>query len=94
MTAVVVRGDARRLPLPDASVDLIVTSPPFYALRSYTDGGEHYADQIGAEATPQEYLEALWECTAEWIRARALGVAKPPPVPPGQGSLFDDMEAV
>jgi tRNA G10 N-methylase Trm11 len=25
---IVLRGDARRLPLPDASVDLIVTSPP------------------------------------------------------------------
>jgi tRNA G10 N-methylase Trm11 len=29
VTAVVLRGDARRLPLPDASVDLIVTSPPY-----------------------------------------------------------------
>lgn len=26
--SVVIRGDARHLPLPDASVDLIVTSPP------------------------------------------------------------------
>src|SRR5215475_5809843 len=37
MTAAVLRGDARRLPLPDASVDLIVTSPPYFGLRSYTD---------------------------------------------------------
>jgi DNA modification methylase len=37
MTAVVLRADARRLPLPDASVDLIVTSPPYFGLRSYTD---------------------------------------------------------
>lgn len=37
--AVILRGDARALPLPDASVDLICTSPPYFALRSYTDGG-------------------------------------------------------
>jgi DNA modification methylase len=40
MTATVIRGDARNLPLPDASVDLIVTSPPYWALRSYTDTPE------------------------------------------------------
>ena len=32
-----VRGDARRLPLPDGSVDLIVTSPP-YAVVAYLAG--------------------------------------------------------
>jgi DNA modification methylase len=37
VTAVVIRGDARCLPLPDGCVDLIVTSPPFWQLRSYTD---------------------------------------------------------
>lgn len=77
MTAVVIRGDAAHLPLPDNSVDLIVTSPPYFGLRSYTDGGEHYAGQIGAEPTPQEFLEALWTCTAEWMR-----VLKP------SGSMF------
>ena len=35
--AVVLRGDARRLPLPDASVDLICCSPPYFGLRSYVD---------------------------------------------------------
>jgi len=39
VTALVLRGDARRLPLPDESVDLICTSPPYYGLRSYTDEG-------------------------------------------------------
>jgi DNA modification methylase len=77
MTAVVLRGDARRLPLPDASADLIVTSPPYFGLRSYTDAGEHYDGQIGSEATPAEWLAALVECTAEWVR-----VLKP------SGSLF------
>ena len=68
MTAIVLRGDARNLPLPDASVDLIVTSPPYFGLRSYTDAGEHYAGQIGSESTPAKYVAALLECTREWMR--------------------------
>ncbi len=69
----VMRADARRLPLADGSVDLVVTSPPYFALRSYTDSGEHYDGQIGAETTPQAYLEALWESTAEWARVLKPG---------------------
>lgn len=68
MTATIIRGDARRLPLPDGSVDLIVTSPPYFGLRSYQDGGEHYGGQIGAEPTPAAYVAALLECTREWMR--------------------------
>lgn len=68
MTALVLRADARCLPLPAASVDLIVTSPPYFALRSYTDGGEHYAGQVGDEGTPAAFLASLWDCTAEWLR--------------------------
>ncbi|MFF5261318.1 DNA-methyltransferase [Actinomadura viridis] len=68
MSASIIRADARRLPLPDESVDLIVTSPPYWGLRSYTDGGRHYDGQIGAEPTPGEYVDALIECTREWMR--------------------------
>jgi DNA modification methylase len=68
VSALVVRGDARALPLPDASVDLVVTSPPFYQLRSYSDGGQHYEGQIGSEPTPGEYIAALVDCTREWMR--------------------------
>ncbi len=63
-----VRADAVSIPLADESVDLIITSPPYFALRSYTDGGEHYDGQIGSEATPQAFLEALWAVTAECRR--------------------------
>lgn len=63
-----IRGNARSLPLPDESVDLIVTSPPYFGLRSYRDAGEHYDGQIGSEGHPQEWLEALWACMAEWWR--------------------------
>lgn len=62
------RGDAANLALPDNSVDLIVTSPPYFGLRSYKDGGEHYAGQVGAEATPAEFVAALVACTREWVR--------------------------
>lgn len=65
---VVVQGDARALPLPDASVDLIVTSPPYWGLRSYTDNDAPLDGQIGAEPTPQAYLESLIDCTAEMVR--------------------------
>lgn len=66
--AALMRADAGALPLADASVDLIVTSPPYWALRSYTDGGEHYDGQIGAEPTPAAYVDSLIECTREWMR--------------------------
>jgi len=68
VTAIVMQGDARALQLPDASVDLVVTSPPYFGQRSYTDGGEHYDGQIGAEPTPAAYIDALIGCTREWMR--------------------------
>lgn len=67
-TAEIIRGDARHLPLADDSVDLIVTSPPYFGLRSYTDAGEHYDGQIGSEPTPAEFLDALVEVTRECMR--------------------------
>jgi len=63
-----VRADSIAIPLADNSVDLIVTSPPYFALRSYTDGGEHYDGQIGSEPTPQDFLGALWAVTRECRR--------------------------
>ena len=77
MSYQLIRGDATSLPLADDSVDAVITSPPYYSLRSYTDGGEHYDGQIGSEATPQAFLEALWAVTAECRR-----VLKP------SGSMF------
>jgi hypothetical protein len=62
--ASVVRADARRIPLADATVDLIVTSPPFYALRSYGAG----EGEVGSEPTPAAFLQTLWAATAEMAR--------------------------
>lgn len=77
MSVVILRGDAASLPLADGSVDLIVTSPPYWALRDYRDGSESLKGQIGNEETWQEYLGSLLECTREWVR-----VLKP------EGSIF------
>jgi len=68
MTAIIVRGDALALPLPDESVDLICTSPPYWSLRSYTDGGEHFEGQLGSEPTPAEFVESLVAATREMVR--------------------------
>lgn len=105
MTATLLRANTRALPLAADSVDLIVTSPPYFALRSYTDGGDHYAGQLGSEATPAEYVAALIECTREWMRVLKptgsiwvnLGdkYAGSPSVPAGSSSqTFDGRESV
>jgi len=64
----IIRGNALALPLADDSVDLVVTSPPYFGLRSYQDGGEHYSGQIGDEPTPAEFVDALIAATAEMAR--------------------------
>ena len=61
-------GDALALPLDDNTVDLVVTSPPYFGLRSYQDGGGHYDGQIGAEPTPAEFVDALIAATREMVR--------------------------
>lgn len=80
MKAVVLRGDAAKIPLADNSVDLVLTSPPFYKLRSYTDSGEHYQGQLGSEEDPKDFIAALLACTREWMR-----VLKP------SGSIFVEL---
>jgi DNA modification methylase len=57
--AFILRADATALPIADDSIDLVVTSPPYFQLRSYTDGGEAYDGQLGSEPTPREFIESL-----------------------------------
>lgn len=48
--------------MPASSVDLVMCSPPFLALRSYLPADHpDKAAEIGSEATPAEYLDALLE---------------------------------
>lgn len=57
MNITTLHGDCRALlpTLPLESVQAIVTSPPYWRLRKYTDDPR----EIGQEATPAEYVEAL-----------------------------------
>ena len=53
----ILQGDNREIlkSLPDDSIDMVVTSPPYYALRNYKAGEK----EIGREPTPFEYVAAL-----------------------------------
>lgn len=53
--------------LAQSSVDCVVTSPPYFGLRNY----EGNPDQIGAEASPAEYVAALVAVFAEVHRVLA-----------------------
>jgi site-specific DNA-methyltransferase (cytosine-N4-specific) len=55
-------GDCRTVlaTLPADSVQCVVTSPPYYALRSYLDASHPDKHrEIGSEATPDEYLATM-----------------------------------
>jgi hypothetical protein len=66
-------GGEVRLPLADATVDMVMCSPPYLGQRDYGAGPR----EIGSEPTPREFLEALWSATREMVR-----VLKP------SGSIF------
>ena len=57
---------------PDGSVDLVMTSPPFLALRSYlpADHPDKHRE-IGSEPDPATFLDTLLALTAEWRRVLA-----------------------
>lgn len=56
-------GDARATGLEECSVDLVVTSPPYWRKRDYGVDG-----QIGQEDAPSEYVAAIIDCLREWRR--------------------------
>lgn len=50
--------------IPDGSVDLVVTSPPFLALRSYLPADHPDKEkEIGSETTPAAFLDTLLALT-------------------------------
>lgn len=73
-TATMIVGDVRDVlaTIPDGSVDLVLSSPPFWALRSYLaadDPDKHR--EIGAESSPGEYLRTQLELAQEYRRVLA-----------------------
>jgi site-specific DNA-methyltransferase (adenine-specific) len=64
-------GDVVRT-LPDASVDLIITSPPFLDVRDYLPAGHpDKGKELGSEPHPAAFVDMLLGLTAEWRRVLA-----------------------
>lgn len=66
MSITLLQGDNREIlkTLPAQSVQCVVTSPPYYGLRKYSDDPR----EIGNEPTPAEYVQSLVEVFAECWR--------------------------
>jgi DNA modification methylase len=54
MNLFVINGNALQIPLADKSVNMVVTSPPYYGLRNYNVDG-----QIGLEESMQDYINNI-----------------------------------
>ena len=60
----IIRGDCRSVlrDMPAESVHCVITSPPYWGLRSYLpDGHQEKRNEIGLEATPELHIAALLE---------------------------------
>jgi len=79
VTVRILTGDCREVlaTLPAGSVHCVVTSPPYFGLRSYLpDGHDDKAAELGAEPTPDAYVAALVAVMGECRRVlRDDGVA-------------------
>lgn len=62
MNYILLKASAFSMPLADESIQCIVTSPPYWALRVYAD--QDRASQYGLEPTPEAYVSR----TIEWLR--------------------------
>lgn len=86
---IVITGDSKRMDLvPDKSVHLVVTSPPYWNLKDYGND-----DAIGqSSSTYEEYLESLWvvfkECVKKLVPDGKLIVNIMPILLPGKTSKF------
>ena len=59
---VVILASAFDIPLPDKSVQMVVTSPPYFNLRKYANGTEN---DFGREETEAAYVQRSVECLRE-----------------------------
>ena len=81
--ATLYQADARDLPIPDASVHCVVTSPPYWGLRDYGlgdwDGGDEQCDHMPFAtlhaSKPDDYfgLVELLSRTVSWPRSTFTG---------------------
>ena len=69
---VILCGDAaaRLGEMPDSSVDLVVTSPPYYRQRSYgrAEAGQEGGAEVGHEGSVEEYVDAVMAAFRECVR--------------------------
>lgn len=57
---ILLQADARHLPLASRSVHFIMTSPPYFALRSYSDASDPLKPlECGSEETPAEFVSNM-----------------------------------
>lgn len=67
----IVRADARRIPLPDESVQCVVTSPPYWGLRKYK--GDQ--DLIWAAGLSEANRSQTNVCAHEWTETVRQGIS-------------------
>lgn len=72
MSFEMIQGDARRIPLPDGSVDVVVTSPPYLRQRQY---GTDTANEIGLEETVADYVRTIGDVFDELRRVMRPGTS-------------------
>lgn len=65
-TTQTIQADAKKLPIKDGTVDVVITSPPYWRKRDYG-----FAGQIGQENTPAEFIASLIAAMDEWRRVLA-----------------------
>jgi DNA modification methylase len=58
-----IQADARDIPWDSATVDVVVTSPPYWKKRDYS-----FTGQIGQEPTPKAFASTIVDCMREWRR--------------------------
>jgi site-specific DNA-methyltransferase (adenine-specific) len=69
--AKLVLGDSRNMTdIPDGSVQLVITSPPYYDLKSY-EGASKHEDQLGSPVDFESYVENLNSVWKECVRVLA-----------------------
>jgi DNA modification methylase len=63
LSILLLQADARHIPLASNSIDMIITSPPYWRKRDYG-----IATQIGREKTAEQYIASIIEALREWRR--------------------------